>query len=366
MPENTTAEPVEPVAQPSRVSSRRRGILLVNLGTPASPSVKDVRSYLGEFLMDRHVLDVPWLLRKLIVSCFILPFRPKNSAEAYASIWREGGSPLLLESEALASALHGALCDEMPVALGMRYGEPSLQSAVQALRSDGVEEITLVPLYPQHADSTRSTCIEAVEALLPKDLPLTVLPPFYDHPQYIQALADSVRPYLAGQWDHLLLSYHGLPERHLTKADPTGSHCLQSGDCCEVGSSAHASCYRHQVFATSNALRHALSLDDSQVTTSFQSRLGRLPWLTPYTDQVLKELPARGVQHLLVACPAFVADNLETLEEIGIQGEETFIEAGGESLTLVPCLNADANWVQTLAGWCAPERVPQPLRLLEN
>ena len=355
VPQTTAASPT--------TAATRRGVLLANLGTPASPSVKDVRTYLGEFLMDRHVLDVPWLLRKLIVSCFILPFRPKNSAEAYASIWQPKGSPLLLESEALQQGLKNAL-GTMPVALGMRYGEPSLGSAVQALQDAGVEEILLVPLYPQHAASTRTTCIEAVQEQLPRELKLRVLPPFYDQPDYISVLADSVRPSLSGTWDHLLLSYHGLPERHLTKADPTGQHCLQSGDCCELASAAHATCYRHQVYATSRALRQALGLERTQVTTSFQSRLGRLPWLTPYTDQVLKELPGRGVQHLLVACPAFVADNLETLEEIGIQGEETFIEAGGESLTLVPCLNAEPAWVNTLARWCAPETAPEPVRLV--
>lgn len=353
-----------PIATVAPEPGQRRGILLANLGTPASPAVADVRRYLGEFLMDRHVLDVPWLLRKLIVSCFILPFRPKNSAEAYASIWTSEGSPLLLESEALKQALGSSLDDEMPVALGMRYGEPSLASAVAELRDAGVDEILLVALYPQHAASTRTTCIEAVEALLPAGVRLTVLPPFYNDPQYIDALAASVRPYLAEDWDHLLLSYHGLPERHLTKADPTGSHCLQSGHCCETPSPAQATCYRHQVYATSSALQAALELPNERVTTSFQSRLGRLPWLTPYTDQVLKELPTRGVQKLLVACPAFVADNLETLEEIAIQGEETFIEAGGESLTMVPCLNADPAWVQVLADWCAPQNRVEPLRLM--
>ncbi|MEM9743626.1 MAG: ferrochelatase [Pseudomonadota bacterium] len=349
---------------PPAKAPRRRGVLLANLGTPDSPDVGDVRRYLGEFLMDRHVLDVPWVLRKLIVNCFILPFRPKNSAEAYASIWRDGGSPLLLESEALQESLMQELGD-MPVALGMRYGEPSLARAVEELKAANVEEILLVPLYPQHAASTRTTCIEAVEALMPADITLSVVPPFFAHADYISALAATVRPYLEHSYDHLLLSYHGLPERHLTKADPTGNHCLQSGDCCEQASRAHATCYRHQVFETSRGLRQALGLSRDQVTTSFQSRLGRLPWLTPYTDAVLKELPGRGVRKLLVACPAFVADNLETLEEIGIQGEETFIEAGGDSLELVPCLNADPRWVATLARWCRAPGSEQPLRVLD-
>lgn len=334
------------------MSATKRGVLLANLGTPASPAVADVRAYLGEFLMDRHVLDVPWPIRKLIVSAFILPFRPKNSAEAYASIWEEGGSPLLLESQKLKIALTEALADDaMPVALGMRYGAPSLKEAVAELRASDVTDVLLVSLYPQHADSTRTTCIEAVQGLMPKGTNLTVLPPFYHHPDYISALADSVRPALEEPYDHLLLSYHGLPERHLTKADPTGSHCLAKPDCCATASPAHATCYRHQVYETSRALGAALGLAEHAFSTSFQSRLGRLPWLTPYTDQTLEELPGKGIQKLVVACPAFVADNLETLEEIGIQGRETFLAAGGESLKLVPCLNAQPDWVRVLTRW---------------
>ena len=328
-----------------------KGVLLANLGTPKSPSVADVRSYLGEFLMDRHVLDVPWPIRKLIVSGFILPFRPKQSAKAYASIWDPKGSPLLLESQALQSALQQALPERTHVALGMRYGEPSLKAAIQELEQAGVEDVLLIALYPQHAASTRSTCIELVEQLLPSNMHLTVLPPFYGDRDYIQVLADSIRPHLQEPFDHLLLSYHGLPERHMVTADPTGSHCMQTPDCCERQSVAHETCYRHQVFSTSNGLAAALELTEDKISTSFQSRLGRLPWLTPYTDQTLGELPGRGVKRLVVACPAFVADNLETLEEIGIQGEETFLDAGGESLRLVPCLNATPEWVSLLARW---------------
>lgn len=333
------------------MATPKRGILLANLGTPDSPAVADVRAYLGEFLMDRHVLDVPWPLRRLIVSAFILPFRPKNSAEAYASIWEPEGSPLLLESERLKHSMQAALGNATPVALGMRYGQPSLKQAVAELEQAGVEQVQLIALYPQHAASTRTTCIEAVQAVLPKSMSLCVLPPFYDRPDYIRVLADTVRPALADGFDHLLLSYHGLPERHLTKADPTGSHCLANPECCTTPSPAHSTCYRHQVYETSRALAAALALREDQVSTSFQSRLGRLPWLTPYTDQTLEELPGKGVRRLVVACPAFVADNLETLEEIGIQGRETFLAAGGESLTLVPCLNAHPDWVRVLAGW---------------
>ncbi len=331
-----------------------RGILLVNLGTPASCSTADVRRYLGDFLMDPYVLDVPWPIRKMIVSCFILPFRPKRSAEAYAKIWDHSGpgtgSPLLFHSRGLEEALSSQLT--VPCALAMRYGDPSLEAAIAQLRDQGVSELLLVPLYPQYADSTCTTTVERVRQLVENVMALTVLPPFYDRADYIEAQAALIRDHMPESWDHLLLSYHGLPERHLTRADPTGNHCLQSPDCCATPSPAHATCYRHQCLETTNRLAQALSLSGDQHTTSFQSRLGRLPWLTPYTDQVLQDLPGKGVKDLVVACPAFVADNLETLEEIGLAGQATFRAAGGETFTLVPCLNSRPDWVSALASWC--------------
>ena len=331
-----------------------RGILLVNLGTPDSTSVRDVRRYLGEFLMDRNVIDVPWPIRKLIVSCFILPFRPKQSAEAYEAIWNaagaQTGSPLLHYSEALRGALDQAI--EAPCALAMRYGKPSITDAVSSLRDRGVNEILLVALYPHYADSTVGTTIEAVRSAVGDTVRLEVLPVFYDDAAYIASQAGIIRRYLPERWDHLLLSYHGLPERHLTRADPTASHCLKRDDCCRVPSLAHATCYRHQVYRTSELLAAQLGLDAASYSVSFQSRLGRLPWLTPYTDETLESLPATGVRNLVVACPAFVADNLETLEEIGISGREAFMAAGGESFTLVPCLNAERSWVSALARLC--------------
>ena len=328
-------------------------VLLVNLGTPRSPSVRDVRRYLNEFLMDPHVLNLPWLARRLIVSGFILPFRPRRSAAAYASIWTKDGaaegSPLLRHTEALGAALGERL--KAPCAVAMRYGEPSIAKAVQRLAASGCTEMLLVPLFPQHADSTRTTAIEAVRRHLPAHMKLRVLPPFYDHEDYINCQADLIERHLPPGWDHLLLSYHGLPERHITQADPTGAHCLANPNCCERASVAHATCYRHQCYATARGLTAQLDLDAERVTVSFQSRLGRLPWLTPYTDQVLAELPGRGVRRLAVYCPSFVADNLETLEEIGIQGRDIFQQAGGESLTLIPCLNASPDWVKVLTRW---------------
>ncbi|NJN52054.1 MAG: ferrochelatase, partial [Gammaproteobacteria bacterium] len=208
---------------------------------------------------------------------------------------------------------------------------------------------------PQHAASTRTTTIARVRECLRELAPsvaLRVLPPFYHQPDYERVLLASIREALPTRFDQLLFSYHGLPERHIERADPTGAHCLQRADCCTTPSPAHASCYRHQAFATSSAVARGLGLEAKQWQVSFQSRLGRLPWLSPYTDQVLEQLPGQGVRNLVVACPAFVADNLETLEEINIRGRETFLAAGGEAFTLVPCLNARPDWVAVVAGWC--------------
>ena len=302
-----------------------RGILLANLGSPAAPDRDAVRRYLNEFLMDRHVIDAPWPVRRMVVS-LILRQRPEASANAYRAIWRdeEPGSPLLHWSERLADALRQRI--NIPVALGMRYGAPSLDDAVRALTAASVNEILLVPLYPQHADATRTTTIEQTRALASGSRLLT-LPPFHDRPEYLQAMRHLLSQELSKDADHLLFSYHGLPERQIRKADPTGSHCLQCPDCCEVPSPAHAACYRHQCLATTRELAAGLTIPHS---TSFQSRLGRLRWLTPYTEEHLGQLAGRGVR-----------------------GEATFREAGGHRLTLIPCLNDRADWVDALAKWAA-------------
>jgi ferrochelatase len=332
----------------------RRGVLLVNLGSPASTAVADVRRYLGEFLMDPYVIDSPWLIRKVVVSGFILPFRPKRTAQAYQRIWEPTGSPLLRQSEAFRAALAQRVA--FPVELAMRYGAPRIGDALAKLLAAGVDEVLLIAMYPHHADSTRTTTIEAVNhqlARLNPNVVLTVLQPFFEEPDYIEALAKSIARATPPDSQLLLFSYHGLPERHITQADPTGNHCLKAADCCERPSIAHATCYRHQIFATSRGVAARLGLTADQWRVSFQSRLGRLPWLTPYTDHLLETLPRQGITRLTVVCPAFVADNLETLEEIGITGREQFLDAGGELLTLVPCLNDDAAWVDAVASWSA-------------
>ena len=331
--------------QPKKV-----GYLLINLGTPDSPEVKDVRNYLGEFLMDPHVLDVPWALRALIVNAFILPFRPKDSAEAYSKIWTIEGSPLLVKSQALADKLHERL--GAPVALSMRYGKPAIADGLQVLHDSGVTQVCIVPLYPHYADSTITTSVNAAMEQMPANMQADVITPFYQAPEHTKAWGENIRKHLPKQWDHLLLSYHGLPERHLTKADPTDQHCLKQQDCCSVNSVAHKTCYRHQVMVTSQEIARYLDIEEDRHSVSFQSRLGRIPWLTPYTDQVLEQMPSRGIKHVAVACPAFVVDNLETLEEMGMQGEETFLQAGGESFTLIPCINDDDLWVEGLTSLC--------------
>ena len=326
------------------------GYLLINLGTPDSPEVKDVRNYLGEFLMDPHVLDVPWALRALIVNAFILPFRPKDSAEAYSKIWTIEGSPLLVKSQALADKLHERL--GAPVALSMRYGKPAIADGLQVLHDSGVTQVCIVPLYPHYADSTITTSVNAAMEQMPANMQADVITPFYQAPEHTKAWGENIRKHLPKQWDHLLLSYHGLPERHLTKADPTDQHCLKQQDCCSVNSVAHKTCYRHQVMVTSQEIARYLDIEEDRLSVSFQSRLGRIPWLTPYTDHVLEQMPSQGIKHVAVACPAFVVDNLETLEEMGMQGEETFLQAGGESFTLIPCINDDDLWVEGLTSLC--------------
>ena len=336
------------------LNSQTDGVLLINLGSPVSPAVRDVRSYLNEFLMDRHVLDVPAPIRRLIVSLFILPTRPKRSAHAYQQVWQKPdqygyGSPLLQNSAALRDQLSPLI--NVPIQLAMRYGEPSIASAIETLRKQGVERLLVAPLYPQHADSTTTTAFEAARQAAGY-MTLLELAPFFAEADYISALTDVTRRSLPNNFDLLLMSFHGLPERHMIKADPTGSHCLRGDACCETPSAAHNTCYRHQTRVTSTLLAQALGLSRDRWAISYQSRLGRLPWLAPYTDTTLRELPGRGVKRLAVVCPAFVADNLETLEEIEITGRRTFMEAGGESLTLVPCLNADPVWVTSLATLC--------------
>jgi len=345
-----------------------QAVLLANLGSPDDCTEQPVRQYLDQFLMDPDVIQLPWLLRRLIVSLFVLPKRPKDSAEAYKEIWTAQGSPLIVFSQQLKDALQKKV--EQPIYLAMRYGNPSIESQViEIAKNPEIKEIFFIPLYPHYADSTVATSIKEVKRVINKHnlkLELTVKSPFYNESNYINALVESCSPYLfervspeesnKSQLPHLLFSYHGLPESHLTKADPTKSHCLKQDNCCnktgcKTESIAHKNCYRHQVLETTRLFVEKAGLKESQYTIAFQSRLGRAKWLEPSTENTLIELANKGIKDVLVVCPAFVTDCLETLEEIAIQGEETFIKAGGRSLKLIPCLNTHPDWVDVLAEW---------------
>jgi ferrochelatase len=314
----------------------KRGFLLMNTGSPDSPKVEDVRSYLNEFLMDPYVIDLPWPLRALLVKGIILRTRPPESAEAYKSIWTENGSPLVHYCRRLTESLDAKLSE--PVEMVMAYGNPSVTHGVGKLLKQGVEEICLLPMFPQYAMATTGSCIAGVKTALRKfnsKATLRVAPPFYLEPAYIRPLADSLKD----ADEYVLFSYHGLPERHLKKTDPTGNHCLRTENCCETPSPAHATCYRHQCLETTKAIVAAAAIPKERYTVSFQSRLGRDKWLEPATDKVLESLPSKGIKNLAVICPAFFCDCLETLEEIEIRGRETFMAAGGESFRMLPCLN---------------------------
>lgn len=327
----------------------QRGVLLVNLGSPDSPRAGDVRKYLREFLMDERVLDVPFLIRLCVVQLGILPTRPKQSAEAYQKIWTREGSPLVVTSLKVRAALQTRT--DLPIELGMRYQNPSIQQAIEKLRGQGVTDLFLIPMFPHYAMSSYETAVQRVRRILAQSAPkmsVSVMAPFYDHPDYISALVASAAEYLSREYDHLLFSFHGLPERHLRKIDPTTSHCLIDSNCCERPSPIHDRCYRAQCFKTVEAFAKLARLPHTKLSVAFQSRLGRELWLTPYTDQVITRLGATGTQRLVVICPAFVADCLETLEEIGIRGRKTFRQAGGEELTLIPCLNDHPLWIAAL------------------
>lgn len=328
----------------------RQGLLLVNLGTPDAPTAAAVRPYLRQFLLDGRVIDLPALPRWLLVHLAILPRRPRASAHAYRQIWTDRGSPLLFHSLDLAEAVAARLGDGYAVALGMRYGNPSLGAALARLRGLGVEALTVLPLYPQYAASSTGSSVAELYRLLGQawdPLRVRVLPEFYEDEGFLDAFAEVARAQ-AQAVDHVLFSFHGLPERQLRKSDPDGSRCLKAASCCEAITAANRRCYRAQSHATARGLAQRLGLDASRYTVSFQSRLGRTPWIKPYTDEVLPTLPSRGIKRLAVVCPSFVADCLETVEEIGLRARAQFLEAGGKAFERIPCLNATPRWVEAV------------------
>ncbi|HLT53848.1 MAG TPA: ferrochelatase [Flavobacteriaceae bacterium] len=330
-----------------------KGVLLVNLGSPDSYEPKDVKRYLDEFLMDERVIDVPYWLRSFIVRGIILNTRPKKSAEAYKKIWWEEGSPLIVLSERLRSSIQEQV--EIPVGLAMRYGSMTIKKGLEELAEKGVDEVFLIPLYPQFAMATTETILVLTEAIKKAhfpDMKITHLPAFYNKPDYIEVLSNSIKRYLEDKpFDHLLFSYHGVPERHIKKRDVTKSHCKIDGSCCATASKAHEFCYRHQCYEVTRLVAEKLDLQAGTFSTSFQSRLGFDPWLQPYTDRTIERLGLNGTKNLAIVTPAFVSDCLETLEEIAMEGGELFHEVGGANFNTVPCLNDDKEWVNLLAKW---------------
>ena len=333
----------------------QRAILLLNLGSPDSTSVPDVKRYLREFLGDERVIDRPGsaFLRSVLVNGIIIPFRAKNSAHAYSTIWTDAGSPLIVTSKLTQAALQKRL--SAPVDLAMNYGNPSIPDAVRRLIAAGVNEVLLFPQYPHYAMSSWETVVvkvRRVAAELAPTMKVACAQPFYAEPDYIDALVASARPYLAQPHDHLMFSYHSIPKRHLTKGDSSKAHCLVTPDCCNTCSPAHATCYKAQVTRTTQLFAQRAGLDPARWSIAFQSRIVGEPWLTPYTDFELKRLAGEGRKRMLVMTPAFVTDCLETLEEIRVRGAEEFEEAGGESFTAIPCLNDHPAYIDFLAKRC--------------
>ncbi len=330
-----------------------KGILLVNLGSPDSPEPKDVKKYLGEFLMDERVIDVPLWARNLLVKGIILNTRPKASAAAYKKIWWEEGSPLIVISERLQRKIQKQV--KVPVSLAMRYGSMTIKKGMQELVDKGVNEILIFPLYPQFAMATTETILVLAKEIQKEHFPqikLDSVKAFYNKPDYIEVLSNSIEKHLDGKnYDHLLFSYHGVPERHIKKRDITKSHCKIDGSCCATPSKAHEFCYRHQCLEVTRLVAEHLQLKENTYSSSFQSRLGFDPWLQPYTDRTIERLGKEGIKNMAIVTPAFVSDCLETLEEIAMEGQEIFHEVGGNQFTTIPCLNDDQEFVDLLSNW---------------
>lgn len=326
-------------------------VLLLNLGSPDSTSVPDVKRYLREFLGDERVIDRPAnsALRWLLVNGLIIPLRAAKSAHAYSTVWTTEGSPLIATSRQTQLKLQQRV--NLPVELAMNYGNPSIPDTLHRLAKAGLDRLLLFPQYPHYAMSSWETVVAKVHraaAKIAPDLRIDCVQPYFADDDYIAALVESARPYLAKPHDHLLFSYHGIPIRHLTKADTSHAHCQMVPDCCNTCSPVHSTCYKAQVTQTTHAFARHAGLDPAKWSMSFQSRLVGEPWISPYTDYEFERLPKAGKKRLLVITPAFVTDCLETLEEIRMQGAESYREAGGDSFEHIPCLNDQPVWISFL------------------
>jgi ferrochelatase len=331
----------------------KRAVLLANLGSPDSTSIPDVRRYLREFLGDPRVLDMPAWKRWLLLEGIILRTRPRKTAHAYSKIWTTLGSPLVATSESVQRKLSEALGPSVPVHCAMRYGRPSVASAIASLASQGCEEVLLFPQYPHYAMASWETVVVHVQEEAARRAPgmrVACVQPFYGDADYIGMLHAVAAPFLARPHDHLLISYHGIPERHLRKADSSHAHCLAVADCCTTCSPAHATCYRAQCMRTTSEFATRAGLEPSRHTMSYQSRLAGEPWLQPFTDHEFVRLAKSGVRRLLVMCPSFLTDCLETLEEISMAGKATFLDAGGQELEKILCPNDSPPFIDFLAN----------------
>jgi ferrochelatase len=329
----------------------KTGVFIVNLGTPDSPSVPDVRKYLREFLMDGRVIDIPYINRWLLVNLIIAPFRSPKSAKIYQELWTDQGSPLKIYGELNEKQLQAALGDEFVVKLGMRYQSPSIEKGLLAFRKIGVKKIIVIPLFPQYASASTGSVYEEVTRVLNtwQSIPeLKIVNNFYHKDKFIEGFTENAKKFLSTKkYDHILFSYHGVPERQVLKGDDD-KDCCQLGNCCNKITSKNQFCYRAQCFETTRLLAKALDLKEGSYTLSFQSRLGKSEWIKPYSDKVIKELAQKGVKNILAFSPAFVADCLETTIEVGDEFSEIFKENGGEHLQLVPSLNDQEVWVELL------------------
>ena len=330
-----------------------KGVLLVNLGSPDAPTPEAVKPYLDEFLMDERVIDLPYLLRAFVVRGIILRKRPAKSAAAYKKIWWKDGSPLIVISKRTQQKIQQRV--HVPVALAMRYGNPSIEAGLTELYNQGVKEVLLFPLYPQFAMATTETILVLAEKIRKQkfpDMQFSQIPSFYNKKGYAEELSKVVAENLEGyDYDHLLFSYHGVPERHIKKSDITKSHCKIDQSCCVVKSAAHEFCYRHQCFETTRKVTENLGITKDKYTQTFQSRLGIDKWLQPFTDDTVEELAKKGVKKLAVVTPAFVADCIETLEEIEMEAGKIFKDNGGEEFKMIPCLNDRDSWMDVMSSW---------------
>jgi ferrochelatase len=333
--------------------SDQTGVLLINVGTPDAPEPAAVRRFLRQFLSDPRVMDIGPLSRWLLLNLVILPRRSAKSAAAYGKIWTEDGSPILVHGRALARKAQTALGERFTVKLAMRYGQPSIVSALTELRGRGINRLVVLPLLPQHASATTGSVLEELHRAIREThdaASLCVVPPFFDHPRYIDALAANARPALDEFGpEHVLLSFHGLPERHVRRGDESGARCLETDACCDRIDAGNRQCYRAQCYETARGLAEKLGLGPERHSVAFQSRIGKSPWIGPHTDARVREMARGRVRRLAVICPGFVADCLETLEEIGVRARDEFVAQGGDALLLVPCLNDDDAWVDAVA-----------------